>query len=43
MNFLQDKKKQVTFIVKPINSSQGKGIFLTKKIKDIPRDVCHVV
>jgi len=45
MNYLQEKKskKPVTFIVKPINSSQGKGIFLTRKVKDIPRDVPSVV
>ena len=42
VNFLEGKKN-MTFIVKPINSSQGKGIFLTKKVKDIPRDSCHVV
>lgn len=43
MNFMQEKKKPMTFIVKPMNSCQGKGIFLTRKIKDIPRDCCHVV
>jgi len=43
MNFMQEKKKPMTLIVKPTNSSQGKGIFLTRKIKDIPRDSCHVV
>lgn len=43
MNFVQEKKKPVTFIVKPVNSSQGKGIFMTRKIKEIPRDVPSVV
>lgn len=43
MNFIQEKKKPVTLIVKPVNSSQGKGIFITRKIKDIPRDIPHVV
>ena len=43
MNYLQEKKKPVTMIVKPMNSCQGKGIFLTRKIKDIPRDACNVV
>lgn len=43
MNFMQEKKKPVTLIVKPVNSSQGKGIFITRKIKDIPRDIPHVV
>lgn len=43
MNYLQEHKKQHTFIVKPTNSCQGKGIFLTKKIKDIPRDSCNLV
>lgn len=38
MNFVQQKKKPITLIVKPINSSQGKGIFITRKIKDIPRE-----
>lgn len=39
MNFVQDKKKPVTFIVKPVNSCQGKGIFITRKIREIPRDI----
>ena len=30
-------------IVKPDASSQGKGIFITKRIDDIPKDKCHVV
>ena len=38
--YMQEKKKPMTFIVKPMNSSQGKGIFITRKIKDIPRDSC---
>lgn len=38
MNFIQEKKKPMTFIVKPTNSCQGKGIFITRKIKDIPKD-----
>ena len=40
MNFVQEKKTPITLIVKPINSSQGKGIFITRKIKEIPREVC---
>lgn len=43
MNFIQEKKKPVTLIVKPVNSSQGKGIFITRKLKEIPRDIPHVV
>ena len=42
-NYMQEKKKPMTFIVKPTNSCQGKGIFLTKRIKDIPRDQVHLV
>jgi tubulin polyglutamylase TTLL6/13 len=42
-NFVNEKKKPIQFIVKPINSCQGKGIFLTRKIKDIPRDQGCVV
>ena len=42
-NFMQEKKKPMTFIVKPTNSCQGKGIFLTKRVKDIPRDTVHLV
>ena len=42
MNYTQTKKN-ATYIVKPINSAQGKGIFLTRRIKDIPRDSCSVV
>jgi tubulin polyglutamylase TTLL6/13 len=38
MNFIQEKKKPMTFIVKPVNSCQGKGIFITRKVKDIPKD-----
>lgn len=41
MNFM--KPKAITLIVKPTNSCQGKGIFLTRRIKEIPRDSCHVV
>jgi tubulin polyglutamylase TTLL6/13 len=43
MNFIQEKKKPVTLIVKPVNSSQGKGIFITRRLKEIPRDIPHVV
>lgn len=43
MNFIQEKRKPVTLIVKPVNSSQGKGIFITRKLKEIPRDIPHVV
>lgn len=43
MNFMQEKKKPLTFIVKPTNSCQGKGIFLTKRVKEIPRDSVHLV
>ena len=42
MSYVQAKKNN-TFIVKPMNSSQGKGIFLTRRIKEIPRQGCHVV
>ena len=42
-NFMQEKKKPMTFIVKPTNSCQGKGIFLTRRVKDIPRDSVHLV
>ena len=42
INYCQTKKSSM-FIAKPMNSSQGKGIFLTRKLKDIPRDSCHVV
>lgn len=38
MTYMNEKKKPMTFIVKPTNSCQGKGIFLTRRIKDIPRD-----
>ena len=43
MNFIKEKKSGMTMIVKPCGLSQGKGIFLTRKIKDIPRDSVSVV
>ena len=43
MNYIAEKKKSMMLIVKPCGLSQGKGIFLTRKLKDIPRDQCHVV
>ena len=45
-NFIAQKKSSgvgVTLIVKPQNQCQGKGIFITRKAEDIPRDKCHVV
>lgn len=33
----------MTMIVKPQNSCQGKGIFLTRRVDEIPKDKCHVV
>ena len=36
------KGKARTFIVKPEAMSQGKGIFLTRKLEDIDKD-CHCV
>ena len=42
-NYMRENKKPMTFIVKPTNSCQGKGIFITRKVKDIPRDSVHLV
>ena len=45
-NFIAQRRSNgqgLTLIVKPQNSCQGKGIFLTRRVEDIPRDKCHVV
>ena len=38
-----DKKKSRTFIVKPEALSMGRGIFLTKRMEDIPNNESYVV
>eukprot|EP00347_Sterkiella_histriomuscorum_P001153 403373125 len=42
-NYIQTRKTPMTMIVKPQNQCQGKGIFITRKVDDIPKDKCHVV
>ena len=42
-DFLSKKKTPVTLICKPDASCQGKGIFITRKIEDLPKDKSFVV
>lgn len=43
IKFAESVKPHPTFIVKPEASSQGKGIFLVRKVDDIPPNEPHVV
>lgn len=42
-NYIATRKTPLTMIVKPQNSCQGKGIFITRRVDDIPKDKCQVV
>ncbi|CDW80207.1 tubulin-tyrosine ligase family protein [Stylonychia lemnae] len=42
-NFISTRKTPLTMIVKPQNQCQGKGIFITRKVDEIPKDKCQVV
>ncbi len=39
-NYIATRKTPLTMIVKPQNSCQGKGIFITRRVDEIPKDKC---